>query len=431
VARTIYRRAWLAGFALLLAAPLAGPALAAPAGASQYQVVLSQLTPQTEALMVQQEPLAAAAGRIQSALTADAGGFAGVELAVAAKQVILHWHGTVPATVRAMTARLDRSLGRRGRVVIQSADYSQATLLAAAHRLAGRTEDGSKIVAVNVMTDGSGLQVTITPKVAAHGTRTAVPAVRSSVRVSVLVGRAPVPAFGRFGDVAPYNGGAAIRNVSTGVECSSGFATQNSAGQTFLLTAGHCGPDGDVWETPIQHLLIGTTARDITNFADTEIISAPAEPYLYNGGPDPTGQGIGESLAGVSSVAAPVIGELICQQGAFSGPRCNIEVNTFGFISPSGTSGTFLEYGASTTDGGYQGSFEAIGQGDSGGPVITLGPPGFLVAIGTNSAQNPNTPTPCVGVIIPGRECSSTMYFENIGEDETGTVTSVSIAPGG
>jgi hypothetical protein len=137
------------------------------------------------------------------------------------------------------------------------------------------------------------------------------------------------------------------------------------------------------------------------------------------------GQGTGESLAGISAQSPPFVGELICQLGAFSGPRCDIEVISPGFITFN-TGADEFEFEGRTRDGS-----ETMGNGDSGGPVITLGSPGFFNAVGTNSAKSLNTPTACVGVQVAGRQCSSAMFFPTIGGDEASTGTTVSIAPGG
>lgn len=423
--RTCYRWASLAVLALLLAALLTLPARTTPARASQYQMVLRQLTPQVRALMLRQEPLATAADRLQSALSRDTAGFAGIQLAVPARHVVLSWHGSVPAAVRALVGRVNRSLGKNGHVIIKPAAYAWATLYAQAYRLIGTTAHRWKVVSAEIIPGGSGLHLTLAAPTSAHYPRTAIPQVRSTVHVTVSAGTAPAAAFGRWGDTAPYNGGAAIANITAGVECSSGFTMHNSAGQTFLLTAGHCGATGNQWITPNQGLFIGTTTEVSTpQHLDAEIIAAPAEPFMYNGGPDPSGQGIGESLAGISSVSFAAIGELVCQLGAFSGPRCNIKTTAEGFIYLNGS--PVLTIQAQTTDGS-----EAIGNGDSGGPVITLGPPGFFVAVGTNSAQDLNSLTSCVGVQVPGRECSSRMWFTEVVSAQSTTGTSVSIAPGG
>jgi len=56
------------------------------------------------------------------------------------------------------------------------------------------------------------------------------------------VGPAPKGAdVSRYSDTPPWNGGDDLTNSAYGNGCTSGYPIHNSAGATFLLTAGHCG----------------------------------------------------------------------------------------------------------------------------------------------------------------------------------------------
>jgi hypothetical protein len=406
---------WFAA-ALLVVAAL--PMTPTPSSATPYDALLHRLGPVDQQLMLRQVPLAEAASRLDSALRTDTADYGGIQVSAETGQISLYWHGTLSRIAQQLVQQANRALGGAGRVLVRPARYSQAELDREAYRLVGSTTGGVTVVVAAPMPDAGGIELTVAPE---HGAapRT-MPTVASTVRTTITVGSAPVPAFGRFNDGAPFNGGAAILQPGVG-ECSSGFTVLNGLGQRFLLTAGHCGGAGTQWQTPFG-APIGQTVLTAPQ-RDAELISANAEPFIYNGGPDGTGQGIGESLAGIQSARRTLAGELICNQGAFSGPRCNIQILSHATITINGVK--IQEIKARTRDGS-----EAIGNGDSGGPVISLGKPGFLVALGINSAEDPSHAVACVGVSPPGRTCSTQMFFNDIADVEPATGTVVAIAPG-
>ncbi|MFC0438688.1 hypothetical protein [Kutzneria buriramensis] len=407
------RLRWLAAVAVAAAA-VAVPVQAAAAG-TPYSALLSRLSPSDQQLMRQQVPLADAGSAVDSALRGDRAHYAGVSISPENRQVVLYWHGAATPAMTTAVQRAKRELGGDGELVVRAARYSQAQLDAEANRLVGGRVDGGTVVVAAARPDASGLDLTVTRE------GTASSPVVSAVDTSVVWGSAPVPDFGRFNDTAPYNGGAAIVNASEGLECSSGFTVANPFGQRFLLTAGHCGVVGAQWQTAGGQA-IGTTPLTVPQ-RDVELVStSSAEPDIYNGGPDPSGQGLGESLLGISGARRTLAGEMICQLGAFSGPRCNIQILSHATVNINGVN--IQEIKARTRDGS-----EGIGQGDSGGPVITLGPPGFVIALGINSAEDLSHGVACVGVPIAGRLCSTQMFFNDIADIQPATGTAVVIAP--
>ena len=404
---------WLA-VAAAVAAATAVPVPAIAAG-TPYSTLLSRLAPADQQLMRQQVPLADAGSALDTALRGDRAHYAGVSISPENRQVILYWHGDRTPVMATALRRAVGALGGDGDVIVRNARYSQAELDAEANRLVGTKAAGGTVVVASARPDASGLDLMVTREGAVT------PAVVSSVATSVSYGPAPAPDFGRFNDTAPFNGGAAIVNPGRGLECSSGFSVANQFGQRFLLTAGHCGQVGDQWQTATGGP-IGTTPLTVPQ-RDVELVSTPsAEPDIYNGGPDASGQGIGESLLGISGARRTLAGELICQLGAFSGPRCDIQILSHATVNINGVN--IQEIKARTRDGS-----EGIGDGDSGGPVITLGPPGFVIALGINSAEDPSHGVACVGVPIPGRVCSTQMFFNDIADIQPATGTSVVIAP--
>src|SRR5262249_19318725 len=145
------------------------------------------------------------------------------------------------------------------------------------------------------------------------------------------------------------------------------------------------------------------------------------------GGPDGSGSGFGESLVPIEGSLSPFVGEMICQLGAYSGPRCNIQITSRGwshFADENGQNGfDAFVFSSHTLDGS-----EAGGQGDSGGPVITLASPGFY-AMGTVTGSANGHDVPCVGIVFFGRKCSSSLLFPSIDQAVQVTGTFVQVDP--
>ncbi|MET0417705.1 MAG: hypothetical protein ABW022_16965, partial [Actinoplanes sp.] len=155
-------------------------------------------------------------------------------------------------------------------------------------------------------------------------------------------------------DPLPHWGGAGIKDsIAT---CTSGFAVQNS-GVRYMVTAGHCFPQGASVSSSIGGQAWGTNFLHKT-FPNPDLAIIGGTSYqgaMYVGGAD--------SLAGSTIVS---FGDPVpdypdyCIGGQTSGERCGHQVAFFG--------GVLCDSLGCTTDlvvsNGPQ-----MGQGDSGGPV--------------------------------------------------------------
>ncbi len=157
--------------------------------------------------------------------------------------------------------------------------------------------------------------------------------------------------------------------LSTGGRCSAGFNVTNGSAD-FILTAGHCGPNGSVWFSDTG----GTT-----EIGKTISSSFPINDYSlvqYNGGSagdgaDVVSIGNGRGVR-ITGAADPTVGQKVFRSGSTTGLRdgkvtgLNATVNY-----PEGTVSGLIE----TT--------VCAESGDSGGPLFSEG-----IALGITSGGN-------------------------------------------
>ncbi|MFD6325889.1 S1 family peptidase [Streptomyces sp. NPDC058442] len=158
----------------------------------------------------------------------------------------------------------------------------------------------------------------------------------------------------------------AVPILSTAGRCSAGFNVTDGK-RDFILTAGHCGPDGSVWFADDQgRQQVGTTVGGSFPGDDYSLIE-------YDGGR--AGEGAGVVAIGdgrgvrITGVGDPEIGQRIFRSGSTSGLRdgevtaLNATVNY-----PEGTVSGLIE------------SNVCAEPGDSGGPMFSEG-----IALGVTS----------------------------------------------
>jgi hypothetical protein len=141
------------------------------------------------------------------------------------------------------------------------------------------------------------------------------------------------------------------------------------AGQPVMLTAGHCGDMGAMWfhgpGTSGSFKFMGSIVFD-DDSADIAAISVSSASSSIN-----VGSALAPSQAHVDAWASPVVGQLLCQSGSFTGEVCGLKVVATGqsqckvsFIF------CFSWYEPLTDLINTKGSSAfAAGHGDSGGPV--------------------------------------------------------------
>ncbi|GIF42662.1 S1 family peptidase [Actinoplanes xinjiangensis] len=303
-----------------------------------------------------QIPLVQAAGTIRRALDQGANpGYAGIELQD--DRVVLWWKGAVPAPVR----RAVETARRTAPVQISTATHSLRELRAAGARL--RTSLAAQKPRVKYAVDGSRVVVDIE----GTGFTTArVPEVGVPVEV---VDQGAKVLTSRRDDWPQWKGGADQINGNS--RCTTGFPVRNSSAE-FILTAGHCGSNGDQIRDGVGEFM-GTFTAD-NDGHDIALVHTPsgADNLMYVGGLD---SNVVTTVEGWDWVFP---GEYLCQSGGSSardtgGPVCGLRVEKF-----NTDSGDAVE--ARQVDGR-----PAVRGGDSGGPVFGPSASGNVIAKGINN----------------------------------------------
>ncbi|MEU7589724.1 hypothetical protein AB0A95_25925 [Micromonospora sp. NPDC049230] len=399
---SLLRRAAVAAFGLtLLAAGVtAAPATAAPAGKAATTGSFVDSTPvpggfaSWSELLRLQERMNTAAARITKAAERSANsGFAGIVADPTTRQLQVYWKGEPPAQLVA-TARATVA------TKVLSAPYSQRELLSAAERL--RAKVGNQITTVGPRADGAGLLV---------GTQDGLlgATALAGVPVTVQTGVAAAPAT-RWDDSPPWWGGAAWRNTATGGGCSTGFGVYQG-GVTRVLSAAHCA-NLNVLATDPTGQTIGTVGtRNVST--DTLLLNGSGGGRVFNNSTDAAGAVVSEFNNQVIGASASQVGNWVCTSGAYSGTRCSIQVRARNLCINVRNFGTVCgQVQAENTTG-----TNAVGQGDSGGPVEIVNAANTLQvwATGTNTAiDDTNTSVPCTGYVTTGRVCAWRFYYEDI-----------------
>lgn len=154
--------------------------------------------------------------------------------------------------------------------------------------------------------------------------------------------------------------------LSTAGRCSAGFNVTDGK-RDFILTAGHCGPDGSVWFADDQAKQeVGTTVGGSFPGDDYSLIEYASGRAGDGAGVVAVGEGKGVRITGV---ADPTVGQRVFRSGSTSGLRdgevtaLNATVNY-----PEGTVSGLVE------------SNVCAEPGDSGGPMFSEG-----IALGVTS----------------------------------------------
>jgi streptogrisin D len=186
----------------------------------------------------------------------------------------------------------------------------------------------------------------------------------------------------RYGDAArlehvagvfrPFiSGGDAIYGGN--VRCSLGFNAQNSSGQQFFITAGHCGNVASTWyANSSRTTVLGTRvlsvfpgSGDYSIFQYTGSIARPGNVDLYNG-----------STQDITSAADPTVNQTVRRSGSTTGVHS-------GRVTALNQTVTYQ--GAGTVTGLIRTTVCAE-PGDSGGSLFSTG----SVALGLTSGGNGN-----------------------------------------
>ncbi|MFC4066247.1 peptidase [Actinoplanes subglobosus] len=304
-----------------------------------------------------QIPLVQAAATIRRVVDQGANtGYAGIELQD--DRVVLWWKGTVPAPVRLAVGAARRTAP----VQIGGAAHSLRELRAAGTRL--RTSLTAGKPRIKYAVDGS--RVVVDMGGTAGFTTAQVPQVGVPVEV---VDQGVRVLTSRRDDWPQWKGGADQINGNS--RCTTGFPVRNADAE-FILTAGHCGSNGNQIRDGVGEF-IGTFTGDRDDH-DIALIHTPsgADNLMYVGGLD---SNVVTTVEGWDWVFP---GEYLCQSGGSSardtgGPVCGLRVEKF-----NTDSGDAVE--ARQVDGR-----PAVRGGDSGGPVFGPSASGNVIAKGINN----------------------------------------------
>jgi streptogrisin D len=304
-----------------------------------------------------QIPLVQAAATIRRAVDNSVNpGYAGIELQDG--QVVLWWKGTLPAPVRRAVDKARRAAP----VQVATAAHSLRELRAAGAEL--RTELAAAKPRVKYAVDGSRVVVDLAGRAGFSTAR--IPEVGVPVEV---VDQGEKVLTSRRDDWPQWKGGADQINGNS--RCTTGFPVRNADAE-FILTAGHCGSNGNQIRDGVGEF-IGTFTGDRDDH-DIALIHTPsgADNLMYVGGLD---SNVVTTVEGWDWVFP---GEYLCQSGGSSardtgGPVCGLRVEKF-----NTDSGDAVE--ARQVDGR-----PAVRGGDSGGPVFGPSASGNVIAKGINN----------------------------------------------
>ena len=388
------------GLTLLAAGMTATPATAAPAGKAATTGSFVDSTPVpggfaswSELLRLQQRMNTAAARITNAAQRSANSGFAGIVADPTTRQLQVYWKGEPPANLVA-TARATVA------TQVLPAAYSQRELMVAADRL--RAAAGNKITTVGPRADGAGLLV---------GTQDGLlgAAALAGVPVTVQTGVAAAPAT-RWDDTSPWWGGAAWRNSATGGGCSTGFGVSRAGWRG-------CSPPRtaptSTSSRPTRPGRRSATSCTRNVGTDTLVLAGSSGGRIFNNSTTAAGAVVSEFSNQVIGASASQVGNFVCTSGAYSGTRCSIQVKARNLCINVRNFGTVCgQVRAENTA-----RTNAVGQGDSGGPVEIVNAANTLQvwATGTNTAiDDTNTEVACTGYVTTGRVCAWRIYYEDI-----------------
>jgi hypothetical protein len=323
-------------------------------------------------------------------------GFAGIELSVERRVVTLHWQGKLPSNIDGLVA----TQRVHAQVEVKPARYSRQQLMAVADRIVkdSTNKTGARVVRVAVPVDGHALEVGVEN---AAQQRLQLAASAGDVEVVVSDDKPAQTLYSRVADSPPFWGGARTINQNTGWGCSTGFAV-NKDGFTAMLSAGHCGDIGDTFTNGDGSYSLGQVIEK-SHTPDTMVILTSTAGRVYDG------DAWGSSSRPVAGTAPNYVGGYMCTLGGYSGTRCDVVVQGVDewIFTDVGWLGPLVR----AEQAQYT---NAAGEGDSGGPVISLTGPNWsqLMANGTITALGSDALTSCTGA--QGRLCSWRIWYADI-----------------
>jgi pimeloyl-ACP methyl ester carboxylesterase len=395
-------RVWRTALAGVLVGALVAAAGTSPAGAAGSGQAAGDPTNGEADVQI---GLITTAGALRAAAQPEPG-WVGITVDATGGALVLYWYGDLPPTVSRAVSVARRS----ATVTVRPSRYSERTLLDAGARI--MPQDG--VTSVAPLPDGSGIAVGVT-KDADTGARLPLVAA-SAVRVVIEPFMHPVLAVGRqHDDVAPYHNGSMyhwpLPNNYIGL-CTTGFAL-DVAGQSRILSAGHCGTDGQTMYAGnggAPSPVLGTVSGDDQGH-DTLLLNADGAGETFYGGIN------GAFAKPTHMVLDTFVNTLVCTSGAMTGQHCKIRIKyvdqTIKVDDEDGNPYLISPVVRADQDD----KDVAVGQGDSGGPVVAQDSSvaGFVLVYptGTITAEDSNTAVAC-GIVVYPTMCAWRMFYADV-----------------
>ncbi len=339
VRHVIQRAGLAAGVAAVIAATAtagpayAGPAAPGPAGhpvtAKAGRSLAGPAVRRHEAALLRRDQALAAAQGLDGQAVGATSDIAGVRLDAQAGVVHVYRKDTARA--------LPDGIGAGVEVSVHPARFSHSEMVRAAGRIAHDArllgEQRVSVQAVGPAIDGSGIELSVVLRGADDAAELSRASSVLHGRYGSIVGRVTGSHrrtseqelyFGgwRFNDFAPWFGGDRIASSLGG--CTSGFAADYN-GRPTMLTAAHCGPVGTAFyngpRTNGTYLPMGSSVYSNTA-TDIGAIDVSSYTQYINVAPadDATAQ------LYVPAWDSPVVGQVLCQSGSYTGEVCNLLV---------------------------------------------------------------------------------------------------------
>ncbi|MFF7442714.1 S1 family peptidase [Streptomyces sp. NPDC008122] len=349
-------------------------------------------------------------------------GYAGIVVDADNGRLNVYWKGPLPERVHNLAAQAPHGL----KVDVRPARYSAAEVKTAQRKLLtnssrrgdGLLPGGRPWTSLATSPTGDGLIIGYEPekglsRAQQDGESSEVAAATqkaTGVAVTAMPKRRS-QISARQDDYSPWWGGAGLRTPANSF-CSSGFSVYFPSGAPGMLTAAHCGMDGQFFDR--QGELIGEAIlkrRDL----DVTVIgveNGAVGGYYYDG---PWSTDIGKHVIGWNT---NYVGDYVCTSGAMSGVHCNNKVNSIedDIVQDDGTHVGPVVFAQRTDLQDVSHS-----KGDSGGPVVTSpdGTYGFDMEARGIISVGRGEPTVC----IPGEtQRPDVMCFSTVGYIPMGTI---------
>jgi len=332
-------------------------------------------------------------------------GFYDAQVDVSTRHMTLMWKGESPL----QQVISEEGAKRKIPVSIVAVPYDYSDIQAAMGALAGRDLDTSQgmwhvtnvkgpnldepqITAFGYFINNTSGKMTATEhSYAQMAASRMVGSVVASVPVMVKDGQPAAPWSLRSTDSAPfYAGGQMVGPGGVGA-CSSGFAI-NYAGARHTTTARHC--DATPFHAADNASFVYGTVVAKSAAGQAAVLSSSGAAFTFDG---TWSSGTYRAVAGAVSVS---IGNYVCNSGANTGLHCGLRVD---HVMANGDGQGIVTDAIGVVQ---PGSGIAGGEGDSGGPVFTVGQTdnlAYAVGMIQSAGSWVQTPCPSGSVRIPGK----------------------------